>query len=556
MSAGIMAGRVIPPVWMRYCPECFREDRKENRELYWRRLHQMTGVDVCPKHNVFLENSALNRTSVVLRQGYEVPIPSLVDTCVHPTDAASSEHQIMHQLATIGQELIDGIWPVLGLEHLRNRYLTLLSRKGFIGPGGNVRLRDLCREFRLKYSDRLLDEAGCGLYGDLRSNWIGRLIHKPSRAQSPIRHLVMLNFLGIGLKEFFTQEEPAEIKREPQCNCPNAICVGFKTPCASHVRKAYTRKSKDFFDFYECGLCKCLFSKHKSAGSAKENLLIRDYGSLWKSKMSEMWKDTKLSLKEIAKVLKLHKRTIKRQAYQCGLPFPRKAKRLVTLRGLVFKADKTRKIERLRNKWLNILKVNPAAGVNAIRNDYPSLYAALYSHDHKWLMDHRPPRHKSRRGTGKTWETRDLMASLKLLRLLAALEQADQLPLRVTKTRLVSAIGARSWLRKLPQRMPILNSLLKNVTENLVAATCRRVRHVERTFKEQRIQLSQHQLIRLSGINRALKCDLAISKSVHRALATMRAKPNGTLKADELFETFHSRFDNLNYAKLCEDLSL
>ena len=39
MSSGIMASRISTPDFMKYCPVCLKEDGKQLRETFWRRLH-------------------------------------------------------------------------------------------------------------------------------------------------------------------------------------------------------------------------------------------------------------------------------------------------------------------------------------------------------------------------------------------------------------------------------------------------------------------------------------------------------------------------------------
>ena len=43
--------------YIRYCPECAKEDREEYGETYWHREHQILKISVCPKHHCFLEDS-------------------------------------------------------------------------------------------------------------------------------------------------------------------------------------------------------------------------------------------------------------------------------------------------------------------------------------------------------------------------------------------------------------------------------------------------------------------------------------------------------------------
>ena len=45
--------------YLRFCPQCAKEDREERGETYWHREHQIPRIRVCPKHRLFLENSSI-----------------------------------------------------------------------------------------------------------------------------------------------------------------------------------------------------------------------------------------------------------------------------------------------------------------------------------------------------------------------------------------------------------------------------------------------------------------------------------------------------------------
>lgn len=45
--------------FLRFCPECAKEDREKYGETYWHREHQIPRVRVCPKHRTCLENSSI-----------------------------------------------------------------------------------------------------------------------------------------------------------------------------------------------------------------------------------------------------------------------------------------------------------------------------------------------------------------------------------------------------------------------------------------------------------------------------------------------------------------
>src|SRR5579884_3399041 len=58
---GIANSHIQGYQWLRYCPECVKSDRERFGETYWHRLHQAPGVEVCPIHDTFLENSTAAR---------------------------------------------------------------------------------------------------------------------------------------------------------------------------------------------------------------------------------------------------------------------------------------------------------------------------------------------------------------------------------------------------------------------------------------------------------------------------------------------------------------
>lgn len=48
--------------YLRYCPLCVKEHRQQYGETYWTRVHQISDIRICIKHNVFLMNSIVEMT--------------------------------------------------------------------------------------------------------------------------------------------------------------------------------------------------------------------------------------------------------------------------------------------------------------------------------------------------------------------------------------------------------------------------------------------------------------------------------------------------------------
>ena len=61
--------------FLRYCPLCSAEDRKNIGETYWHRTHQIIGLNVCPVHKCYLHNSNIpikSKATPMLKTAEEV----------------------------------------------------------------------------------------------------------------------------------------------------------------------------------------------------------------------------------------------------------------------------------------------------------------------------------------------------------------------------------------------------------------------------------------------------------------------------------------------------
>jgi hypothetical protein len=56
LMTGWAAGRLPQPQSIRYCPICISEQTNSLGEAYWQRIHQVTGLVTCNKHNCMLED--------------------------------------------------------------------------------------------------------------------------------------------------------------------------------------------------------------------------------------------------------------------------------------------------------------------------------------------------------------------------------------------------------------------------------------------------------------------------------------------------------------------
>lgn len=61
---GMVANRITPGKYLRFCPTCALKDNEKHGLAYWHKIHQLVGITVCPIHNCHLKE--WKRSSVKL----------------------------------------------------------------------------------------------------------------------------------------------------------------------------------------------------------------------------------------------------------------------------------------------------------------------------------------------------------------------------------------------------------------------------------------------------------------------------------------------------------
>jgi hypothetical protein len=440
--AGITASRVKAPEFLRYCPDCLREDKAVGRTPYWRRLHQMAGIEVCPKHRVFLENSDIHRLK--RRYRYLLPSESLLETL--PRSIKESNEPVIG-LARLGEELLAREWPVLGSAQIRQNYLLHLDRLGYVNRRGEVKMSGLLQDLQSFYTREFLDRLGCR-----GQHWLRRMLHTSVSIQQPIRHLLLLNFLEFSLEDLFSPKpmpklEGAAATIRANLACVNHLCPEHGKTVSEFVGEARSSMLKGLIETYRCKACgqvqaRCCVRHTRP--------WIRDYGDLWRERLVELWADPGLGLRAISRALKVSCDATRKHALKLGLPLKRPGHRPLSIRSyqhlLVSKAGKRAwKIESLRKRWLAAKMRHPDLSTRRLREKVPAVYATLFRYDRNWLKAHQPLRKP--RAQSVDWDERDktLCRNLDLT--------ARRLP-DATATRLAQAAGLKCWIADRLSKLP------------------------------------------------------------------------------------------------------
>ncbi len=454
--AGITASRVKAPAFLRYCPDCLREDQASGWIPYWRRLHQVAGIEICPKHRVFLEDSGICRGKRKYR--HLLPDRALLEM---PSRRAPNDSPLVG-LARLGEQLLSRKWPVLGPPPLRRTYLAELGRRGDVNARGHVRMAALLQDIQSFYGSRFLQRLGCR-----GQHWLVRMLRSSVSFQQPIRHLLLLHFIGVGLENLFEPKPLGETAsstpvRPANLTCDNHLCPERGKPASGFVGAERSSMLGGVIETYICGSCGQVKAR---CCAGHERTWVRDYGPLWRARLAALWGDSSLGLSGIASALQVGCDAARRNGLKMGLPRARPGHPLLSARSyphlLVSKSEKRRqRIETLRERWLAGKRRRPELGTRGLRKKLPAVYATLYRYDRDWLQAHLPP--PKRRAKTIDWTERDA-ALCRQLELAAGGAQ------NLTPGRLAHAAGVTIWISNRLSRLPRAKSTLLKLTVGRLA---------------------------------------------------------------------------------------
>jgi Tn7-like transposition protein D/TniQ len=520
--SGVMAGRVPLPEWFGFCPTCKAEDEgrcgetfnagDEERpgETYWRRLHQLPGVLVCPTHEVFLEQSYARIKYARNQTDFFTAAQSTPQLQARVLDRADRGHKTLLELACGSSWLLSAGLPATSLTGLRNRYLRLMIARGLASYSGCIHADELLRRFRGHYPAGLLKALHCELGGsDVRkANWLLRLVRDPKHVQQPLHHLLLINFLDSTAKEFFSLPEELNYFGEAPWPCLNPASghhgEGKITDCEISYRGKNRRPVGTFS--CECGFVYARTGPDETPDDRHRISKMKAFGSVWEEALRRLWADPALSVSGIASRLEVDPLTVRRHAerLQLASSVSRRVPSLspaLRLKAVSPAAEQARKRREHRALWLEVMKRRPKPNMKSIRGSLSRTYGWLIQNDAAWLKTHRPkPSKRARITSSVDWEQRDSKLAIAVREAASRLKSALGRPIRVTKTAVGRDLGQITLLRQQIHKLPLTAAALDEVVESRANFAVRRVRRAAELFSQAGTQPRAWELITRANV--------------------------------------------------------
>lgn len=420
--AAFRAGRVTR---LRFCRACLEEMELRQGEGYWRRVHQLPGVLICPDHGITLQESDVLLTGCS-RHSFVTPDQGNCPPTAYALAADANSFVLLQRVARASAALLERTREGRSPEAWTMHYRAWMESVGLAFSSRRMKLADLDQGLRHHFGAVLSLLPGV-MDGDrFAGDWPAALLHRRHKARHPLLHLL--------LEDFLTARSPAP--------APAPFGVG-PWPCRnplhgrSNSRHATLREVHSNRD-HVVGVfaCSCGYAYTRSYHAETQQVGPPRFQSYGPRLVPELRRclDEHWSLRAIGRRLALDPSTVVRLAAAAGLATP----------------------------WTS----RPARASRSSQGR-PLQPSALCRRAMR-------PQGARQRAGRIDWPQRDQML---VERVAAAAGQirAQRPPVRVTTARIERQLGVRGWIEKRRAKLPLTNRRLQQLSESLLEFQRRRI---------------------------------------------------------------------------------
>jgi transposase-like protein len=341
----------------------------------------------------------------------------------------------------------------------------------------------LRQDFVRYYGEEFLERLQSSLRGD--NNWLAAMVRKHRRSFHPLRHLLLMNFLGISLEEMFYQDEQYKPFGNGPWICLNPAAEHYQQKVITDLTVSTCEKTKEVIGTFSCS-CGFVYTRRADESDSNKISRVKKYGEVWKRECLRLANEG-LSLREIGRRLHADPMTVKKH-----------------IRGNE-ERDGQRDLERERDRteWLSLQQQHPNLSKTELRKLNLALYARLYRNDRIWLNNHSPePAQKKTRNIRVDWNQRDLEVLAKVQHAVSRILKSDGKPKRLTVGRIGAIAGVRSLLEKHLDRLPETKNYLEQTVESEEQYRLRKIHWAMEELKRQGEPLQEWKVLRKAGIRK------------------------------------------------------
>jgi hypothetical protein len=368
--------------YLRYCPECVREDIALYGETYWHRVHQLPGVVYCTKHEIRLIDS-----DVAVRDTTKAFYAASNQTLLE-SSSVDNLKRYKKKFLRIGKEsewLLNHGMEVDWNFDYQLKYKRSLREKGVATVQGISDYDLIIRSFDDYWGHEFLKSLYI-ITSDTRE-WIRQFQEANIKSFKPIYHILLMCFLKDSV-EVFLEYEPSTnpFGRYPWA-CLNPICDHYQVDGCQNTDIRY--QCGIAFGAFKCDYCDLIYRQTKRKGHILA-LYVVDYGEVWKGKLLNLH-HAGTTESEIAVALNCTLTVVRTQKRKLDLRCePYKDKRVFDskLRDLRKSGLKISRETFYKEQVLELCEKYTEVTIAMLHEYIPGAYSYFSKHDFEWLRCH------------------------------------------------------------------------------------------------------------------------------------------------------------------------
>jgi len=455
---------------LRFCESCWRDDIKIWGEPYWRRLHQLPGVLMCPQHREPLWDSP-----ILITLANREFCPASLDMAEESTMCGSFDSGLAEKLAALSknsQWLLDNGHLYGPYEKIYASYDLWLRKSGYSSMNGRVwhnRIHQAAIDLFGRDFLKLVEADDEGI----ATTWTKRIIFAPSNLQHPMYHILLHILLAGSTAEFFNGDCQKFLPYgEGPWPCRNTICPHKGVDVIKNIDIHYVSGVPRAL--FKCPYCGFAYRRQHPVSKEKQytgRVNVQSYGELWQQKLREYIVDEGLSARRTCERLGCDMYTVQKYAVQFGYMKPEDATPYTKVKKCIPKTapnnkaalTESEKRDMWRQTWEHLVADNPDANRTVLMKLSPACYIWLWKNDRSWFDKHLPP---PRNASHFDWEARDTEILERVQEAVNILRNTKDRPIWITLHRIAVQIGfiqmkAKKSLSQMPKTAAFISENLE-----------------------------------------------------------------------------------------------
>jgi hypothetical protein len=349
---GLKSSSLVRSRFPQFCPLCCEDDIKEFGETFFRRIHQVPNIQICPDHDCLLIEY---NPQIGELEGAKYFY--LTRDKINKLAVSLNSCNILKEIALEFNSLMQNDYK---FNYREINYRDLFESLGYF-RNGFLQRKDLNDQFKRFYQE-VKNEYLLSRIAESYT-WIGDLILNPDRILNPFQHVLFRRFAdSLDLK--ISTEKSHPFGNGPWV-CFNKVCVHYLKEVITDVKIEINKDRSRLVGIFSC-TCGMIYTKiyPKVKDGYSEQFKIKTRGELWLNVLDKCIAEN-LTVRETARKLGTNNSVVIKYIKRKSLSKVIKAK---------------------RTEWRKVLKIMP---YSQARIKESSLYKWLFRNDRDWLLSTR-----------------------------------------------------------------------------------------------------------------------------------------------------------------------